>query len=340
MLAVALLVVLPVSSAFSEPLIHNGDSVLFIGNSYTYYQGGLEVHLRDMFAAADEPLELTTAAVTSPGAELSELYDQTGAVDSIRNGAWDIVILQGGYLDPTSERTHDVFREYVRKFHDVIVEIGALPVIWAVWEPNGHGVETKMWQVIHDVTHEIADSLAMPVVPVGMVWGDIRATGQDGYWEPSETTMPYAEAEDFLYADWVHPTARSAHMNALIFYSFLTGQSCVGMDFTDVNGQYTDGELEDTVQARVWNVVKDQLWQDQTAIRCAWSVDGRRDLFSVASSAGRTMEIYGLDGAFIGKVAARARSHGPTVPKACSGAYVARSNPTRGIAPRVLSSVR
>jgi len=275
MMSVFLLSVATVSSELAEPLIKDGDNILFIGNSYTFYHNGLPRHIKDVFKAADEPLTLEADMVTSGGKELSFMYNSTDAVEKIESGNYDVVIIQGGFNDPINQDKHPVFREYVRKFHDVSVENGARPIVWAVWEQKVHQVFWNMWRRIKTVTHEIADSLNMPVVPVGEVWADVRRTGARGYWKVDldTTDNPYVGSEGFLYQDPVHPTAKAVHMNALIFYSFLTGKSCVGLDYDDANDEYANDELEDTVQARVWNIVKDNLWESNpTAINASRSI--------------------------------------------------------------------
>ena len=300
-------------------------SVLFIGNSYTFYHGGLPRHFKDMFAAAPEPLTLEADMVTSGGKELTYLYESTDAVERIRNESWDVVILQGGFNDPVLNDKHAEFREYVRKFHDVIVESGAQPIIWAVWEQKVHKIFWNTWRSIDRVTHEIADSLEMPVVPIGTVWGNIRRGGRYGYWEPSDPGEPYAEAEAFLYHDDVHPTEYAVHMNALIFYSYLMGETCVGLDYEDVNGEYTDAEMEDTVQARVWNIVKDRLWEDPTSVYNAPSPDNGRHVLSIASSAPHAFELYLPNGVLVTRGDSRHTGSTMLPSRAGSGAFVVRT---------------
>jgi hypothetical protein len=337
--ALSLLAFVLASTALAEPLIHDGDRVLFIGNSYTWHQGGLDRHLKDVFAAAPEPLALETARFTRSGKELSYLFDSTNVVDTIRDHNWDLVILQGGFSDPVLRPQHPIFREYVRKFNDVIVASGAQPVIWAVWEQKVHQVQWNIWRRIQEVTHEIADSLNMPVVHIGEVWGDIRRTGKDGYWAPANPDEEYAEAEAFLYGDAVHPTALSVHMNTLILYSFLTEQTCVGLDYEDVNGEYANGELEDTVQTRVWNIIQDRLWEGPTSVRSApfARVQGR---IGIAPSVPYALEVYRPNGVLVTRVPFGIGGDAALLNGVGSGAFVVRSHTARHEAARTCVHAR
>ncbi len=244
--------VLPAARA--DSLLNDGGRVLFIGNSYTFFHGGLPRHLRDACAAAEDPLEIETAMVTAGGQELQYLFESTDAVDRIRTGNWDIVILQGGFNAPIIQERHEQFKDSVRRFHEVITESGATPVIWAVWEQKGHRTAWNMWQRIDTVTREVADELDMPVIPVGTIWARIRREGLEGV---------DTDGEDFLYQDSVHPTRPAVHMNTLIFYSFLTGRSCVDLDFTDRNGEFKDPAVEEAVKDLVWEVVQEALASDE-----------------------------------------------------------------------------
>ncbi|MFW5870826.1 MAG: hypothetical protein ACOCVL_04065, partial [Candidatus Sumerlaeota bacterium] len=55
----------------------------------------------------------------------------------------------------------------------------------------------------------------------------------------------------------------AAHMNALIFYSFLTGRSCVKLDCEDHNGEFKDPAIEAAVKPIVWDVVQKALAPDE-----------------------------------------------------------------------------
>lgn len=235
------------SGARAEPLLEDGDRVLFIGNSYTFFHGGLPRHLKDICRSVEKPLKIETAMVTAGGKELSYLFESTDAVEKIRSGNWDLVILQGGFNAPIIKNKREEFKAAVRKFQAVITESGAQPVIWAVWEQKVHKPAWNVWKRIRDVTHDVADDLDMPVVPVGPVWAAIRRSGLEGVETAGET---------FLYRDAVHPTKAAVHLNTLVFYSFLTGRSCVGLDFTDRNGEFSDPAVRDAVQAIVWQTVQ------------------------------------------------------------------------------------
>jgi hypothetical protein len=233
-----------------EPLLKDGHRVLFIGNSYTFYHGGLPKHLKLACAAADEPLNIETEMLVAPSKELKFLFENTDAVEKIRTGNWDLVILQGGYNAPILKEKNEQFKDSVRRFTEVIRESGAEPVIWAVWEQKFHKTAWNIWRRIDSITRAIAEELEIPVVPIGTIWAGIRRSGLEGL---------DMDGEKFLYHDGVHPTELAVHMNTLAFYSFLTGRSCVGFNFKDGNKQIKDPAVAAAVQKAVWDVIRAEL---------------------------------------------------------------------------------
>ena len=105
--------------------------VLFIGNSLTYWAGGQDVLWREWGFDAHEE--------TVPGATLAQIWKIGEAQKQIRDGAWDVVVLQD---DPPEYKTsrsdsrerwvqiHEQFERAVAKFIAAIREAGAVPVVF------------------------------------------------------------------------------------------------------------------------------------------------------------------------------------------------------------------
>lgn len=76
------------------------DSILFVGNSFTYFNDGVENHVAALAAAEDPPRDIAADASTMGGAtlkihhQMSEPDSMFGAIDAIRVGAFDVVVLQ------------------------------------------------------------------------------------------------------------------------------------------------------------------------------------------------------------------------------------------------------
>ena len=77
------------------------ERILFVGNSFTYSNGGLGRQLEGLAASEEPSREIVSDSTSIPGATLrvhymlSERDSAPGAVDDIRAGDYDVVVLQG-----------------------------------------------------------------------------------------------------------------------------------------------------------------------------------------------------------------------------------------------------
>ena len=108
------------------------------GNSFAYFNGGVEKQVAALAAAEEFPREIDVDASTEPGATLkghwlgSEPDYLDGAVDEIREGDHEVVVLQGD-IPMLFERDVAPFLEYARLFDREIKDAGAATVFFMTW---------------------------------------------------------------------------------------------------------------------------------------------------------------------------------------------------------------
>src|SRR6478609_2285658 len=68
--------------------------ILFVGDSFTYAQGGIYTHLEKLAASATPPLTVTTGRATAGGSPLKRLWELPEPRNAINTGAYDVVVLQ------------------------------------------------------------------------------------------------------------------------------------------------------------------------------------------------------------------------------------------------------
>ena len=71
----------------------SGDNILFVGNSFTFIHGGVEVHVRELATSVVPAKLIRVASKTRAGATLAIHYGESDVHEAIRDGAYDIVIL-------------------------------------------------------------------------------------------------------------------------------------------------------------------------------------------------------------------------------------------------------
>ena len=182
-------------------------NILFIGNSLTFWNNGLEHHLALLAGSANPPLVIRADAVVLPGAPLKTMWEETEAREVIAGGGYDVVILQGA-LPSSSVET---FHEYTRKFVAKIRESEAEPVLFMTW-PRG----TLTMETIAQAYGDIARELDVEMAPVGFAW-----------------QLALEERPDLILTviDKVHPSIHGSYLAVNVIYATIFGESPVGLTY-------------------------------------------------------------------------------------------------------------
>jgi hypothetical protein len=103
--------------------------VLFIGNSYTRFNMLPDV-VRELAATRAEVLPLEVESVLVDGATLSDHWTTTGARDRIRDGGFDVVVIQGQSTEPVRDTDFGVYADLLAEEADAA---GARVVWFVTW---------------------------------------------------------------------------------------------------------------------------------------------------------------------------------------------------------------
>ncbi len=148
--------------------------VLFIGNSYTYYNS-----MPHMFQAMAENLfpdqTVEVDFICGGGATLEKHWDVGWAQKEILTGTWDFVVLQEqsmlGSNNLSDKKSWKTFYTYARKFDEIIKENGGETVFFLTWSRQN----SRDDQVYLNTAYiTIAEKLNSKVAPVGLVWDRVR----------------------------------------------------------------------------------------------------------------------------------------------------------------------
>jgi hypothetical protein len=175
--------------------------VLFIGNSYTFYNGSLPAIVQAMAKARGRDVECVPCV--SGGKSLEWHWNQGKARQALADGPWDVVVLQDFSRQAIDKPR--LLDEYGRKFAAEIKKAGAKPVFFMTWARQH---QPEMQQVIADAYEKVAAEANATVAPVGLAWQ--RALKQD-------PTLKLHQA------DKSHPTKAGSYLAACVFYDVLFG---------------------------------------------------------------------------------------------------------------------
>ncbi len=176
--------------------------VLFVGNSFTFWRGGLALHLKQLSEAMDPPLQYQTSSVVRGGASLEVMWNRTDAATTIAEGNWDVVVLQ----EDIPETNLESFRQYSRKFVKAVREAGARPILFMAWE-----YDRLDWISLDEIIvahQEMARELKVEVAPVSWAWNQSRM----------------AKPGLNMYArDREHPSVAGMYLSLLVIEATISG---------------------------------------------------------------------------------------------------------------------
>lgn len=191
--------------------------VLFIGNSYTYFNDlpAMIATLGATGAGTPSRPRIEVESVTEGGATVQRHWEAMRQ-DRVRMGPWSAVVLQGQSVEPIAAFTG--FNTYVGRFAGVITEAGARAVLFATWarrsgdvlyaEPWSGGDFAAMSARLDGAYRRAAMNHGAEVAPVGARWA------------LALTEQPSLGLYD---ADGSHPSLAGSYLAACVLYRTLTG---------------------------------------------------------------------------------------------------------------------
>lgn len=206
------------------------ERILFIGNSITYWNGGVGFHLEDFVLSTDTTSAIECEQITSGGFSLHNHYNEP-TIEQIEQGDWDYVVLQERTSWPVD--VPESFYLYATLFDSVITEAGAQTVFFFSWP-----YEDEFDTMIEDQAaayNYIGNLLEAPVIPVARAWQLARQEDPD---------------LDLFIADGNHPSEHGTYLAICTFYAYFWNLTPEG--FAYVNDVIITDEERDFLQSIAW----------------------------------------------------------------------------------------
>jgi hypothetical protein len=226
--------------AAAAPEAVAGDSqlparVLFVGNSFTYYNNSLHNHFRRLTYSAGlfTPQNSRARIKTISGGYLPE--HDGGFQHVLAGDAWDVVVMQGHSLGPITEETAGPFRAAAREFAAIAREQGTRPVFFMTWAYSG---TPEMTAELDQAYTAIGRELGAQVVPVGLAFATVTR-------ERREIALRTDDKR--------HPTLAGTYLAACTFFAALYGRSPESLGYDAGLGKDAAGYLQQVA----WNTVQD-----------------------------------------------------------------------------------
>ena len=214
--------------------------ILFIGNSYTFYNKMPTEIFKKI--AESEGYDLTVDSITKGGWTLEKHADPEGetgkrvaeALSPENIGKYDYVILQEQSIRPAREDAREQFYSAVRTLVTKIRAIGAEPILYSTWGRRRDNEKLAEFSMTNEtMTYKLAaayakmgDELGIKVAHAGLAFYELYSI---------------RECDINLYHhDGSHPSYAGSFLAALTVYSTVFGADARAVKYS---GELTDGQL-------------------------------------------------------------------------------------------------
>ena len=230
------------SSGVADP-----SSAIFIGNSFFYYNNGVNNHLTQLIAAAAPARSWRSTLVGISGAGLDwhdvGSYFRPDAIGSFSFDAgnnivfnrlarlFDIAVLMDGSQSPIHPALAQASRDYFRQHCETLRRHGATPVLFMTW---AYADKPDMLAPLAEAYTRAGEDNDALVIPAGLAFARSIEARPD---------------LDLWHADKRHPSLAGTYLSACLTYAALFEASPVGLAYDAGLGPETSAFLQEVARA-------------------------------------------------------------------------------------------
>ena len=191
--------------------------VLFIGNSYTFFNNMPGMLVQIARSDSDNHTRYIVQSVTRGGIGLKELWDDGAALKLLKENHWDYVVLQEQSFWAMFPEAVNVTSHAAGLFDQEIKQASAHTLLFTTCarQPVSHWYQDEKYSFLRSPdymqqqfdrnTKDLADRLGAVAIPVGDFWASALA---------KQPSIP-------LYiGDGSHPSPAGSYLAALVFYRY------------------------------------------------------------------------------------------------------------------------
>ena len=220
--------------------------VLFVGNSYYYYNNSLHNHVSNLVKAAEPALgaRLQFKSSTIGGAALNH-HNMAHLIEPGRIGVaqpFEWVVMQGGSGEPLSPRRREIFRQTAAHNAELIRSKGgqvALYMTHAYVQPHKQ-VSPQNIVATEAMYVDVGNEIGALVIPVGLAF------------EEAYRRFPDLKLHN---RDGTHPSLLGTYLAACTTFATLYGRSPVG------NSYRAEGITDEALATQLQQVAQDVVTQ-------------------------------------------------------------------------------
>lgn len=233
LLSAGLMLTAPVQAQVKPKLqssgVANPESMIYIGNSFFYFNNGISSHVSGLLAAADAAYKFRSSLVTISGSGFDwhdvESYFRPNAVGrysflpgnivgfNAPKKLFDLALMMDCSQCPLHPQLKGIFTEYAKKHAETVRKHGAQPVLFMSW---AYLDKPEMTQQLADAYTQAGNDNDALVVPAGLAFARVVAQ---------------RPGLSLYIADQRHPTLAGTYLAAATTYAAVFKKSPVGLGF-------------------------------------------------------------------------------------------------------------
>ena len=224
------------------------ESILWIGNSFFYYNNSMHGHFGQLVASAGARTRGTSVTVSGSGLDWHDMesllrpnglgrYSFVGDNEIRFNPPgrqYDAAMMMDCCQCPIHPQLQSVFHDTVRKYSDILKRAGVRPVLFMSWAYKDKPEMTQQLAEQYTLAGNANDAL---VVPAGLAFARAIAKRPD---------------VELYVADKRHPSLAGTYLAACTVYATFYRKSPVGLPYT----AGLSPELATLLQASAWEAVQ------------------------------------------------------------------------------------
>lgn len=207
--------------------------ILFVGNSHTYFNEGVDTHLEGIVSASNSFPPITASSIAFAGHTLQNHWYNDSTRSTIQEGDWDVVVLQEHSTRSITDT--ETMYTYARLLDQEVSDTGARTVFFMTWAWRDR---PEMIEDLEPVYRTLSEELEAELSPVGLAWQRSQQENPD---------------LDLYNSDGFHPNYHGTYLAACVFYAVLWGVSPEGNSYSS-HDSITEEERE-FLQRIAWETV-------------------------------------------------------------------------------------
>jgi hypothetical protein len=179
------------------------ENILFIGNSYTYRNGGVDYHLRNLSVELKDAKTTYVTRAAKGKYHLDSHWSDSKTWLKLISSKWDKVILQEYSTGPLTETKK--FMRYGKKWGERLMRMNPATQIY-LFSTWGYKGSEMMTDSLYTEYSKLESEIGASTIPVGLMWKALK------------------NKINLYDGDGAHPNWKGTFITACLFYEHIYGQ--------------------------------------------------------------------------------------------------------------------